>query len=339
MKTEYLFIGGCPRSGTSLLSALIGNLTGVAVVQDFCLLFYLKLAAMRVMLKTQNVELDSNQIDILSVRLVATIDTRETEFFREFLASSLEEVLNQFGKVNGMVLRDFVWLIDRFLFEKLNESDPRKDRGQGTSYLRNFDFSDLLDQESMDRVLQALLKSSAVSLSAIGTNGPKVVCDKTPENLICLDVIDQVMGEDGYNFLHLVRDPVAVFGARRQRLDLGVGKFIEFFKMYSEPSLSPVNCISFATVRYEDIVENPSSVLTRIMHDLDFSCLVDVGSIDELSDSINPGKYINYVGQKVDPKRNLDNINNVSSEEQAEIYNQLGSYCEKYFYGPYRVKS
>ena len=336
MNTEYLFIGGSPRSGTSLLSALIGNLPGVAVAQDLCLFFYLKLAAIKVMLRTQKVPLSEAELPLHAGNMAPSFDTRLTEFFPEFLNSSLEDSLNQFSsQISGKVLREFISLMDTFLFCDLNRPDPRKDRGQGASYLKCIDIPELLDKQSMKQVLQSVLESSATSLCGSGHSAPNIICDKTPENLACIDVIDQVMSQNGFKFLHLLRDPVSVFGARRQRVDTVVDDFIEFFRVYSEPSALTENCNSFATIRYEDILIDPASAIRSVVKGLGLSGLTDEVSFDKLSKNINPGKYISYVGQKIDPQRDLDNRALVNKEEQEFIYQELASYCEKYSYGPY----
>ncbi len=51
MTDKYPFIALCPPSGASLLSALIGNISSVEVVQDLCLIFYLKKAALLLMIE------------------------------------------------------------------------------------------------------------------------------------------------------------------------------------------------------------------------------------------------------------------------------------------------
>ena len=226
-------------------------------------------------------------------------------------------------------------MLDQFLFNKLNVPDPRKDRGQGASYLKCMNFSELFDQKSMKEVLQVVLSSSAAQLSESGSAMPKIICDKTPENLVSIDVIDQVVPADGFRFLHLLRDPVSIFGARRQRLDYGVDDFVKFFRHYSEPIDDLGNCSAFAIVRYENMINNPVSAIQNVVRDLGISHLIDDASVDRLSQNINPGKYLTYVGQKIDPKRDLDNRAMVSKEEQELIYQELAGYCERYSYGPY----
>ena len=330
---DFLFIGGCPRSGTSLLSALIGNLPGVGVVQDLCLLHYLKQAALNVMFS-----LDGESHDIVSILSYAhgpRFDLRGSEFFPAFLNASLEECLNQKESVNGLILREFFVVMDKFLFYDFNKPDPRKDRGAGASYLQHLDLARLFACPTIADVCVEILVSSAQPLGDAPSEKVSLVCEKTPENTAALDVIDFVMAEKGFRYLHLVRDPVSVFGARRQRFDDGVNGFCVFFETYSETSFESQHCLAKAPIRYEDILVNPQATLKKAFDNLSLSSYVR--EFSGFESGINPGKYVSYVGTAVDSGRDLRNREMVSLEEQSYIYETLAPFCEKYSYGPYSI--
>ena len=99
MKKDFVFIGGCPRSGTSLLSALMGNSSGVGVVQDLSLFFYLKKAALQVMLEANGVP--SGESSIKAVNIAWQVDLRQTDFFPSYMSSSVSEALNQYNQINA----------------------------------------------------------------------------------------------------------------------------------------------------------------------------------------------------------------------------------------------
>lgn len=331
MKISYLFIGGCPRSGTSLLSALIGNVTGVGVVQDLCLLFYLKLAALQLMLEADGVSREESQPSTLNI--CPFFDLRQTELLPRYLSSSLVEVLNSYGEINGSLFRLHLAWMDKFLFESLNKPDPRKDRGQGSEYLQRINFPELLSSPSMTSALLDVLRMSARPLSAKDSRFSEIdiVCDKTPENLVSLDLIDACFEGDEYRFIHLVRDPVSVFGARRQRLiNQTPEAFVSYFKAYSRQSFSTVNCASKAIVRYEDLLANPVLEIKRIFDELSLS---SNRCFDALLGPIVPGKYVNYVGSSIDPCRDMLNRSKVSDVEKSYIYEHLSEFSEEFSYG------
>ena len=326
---DFLFIGGCPRSGTSLLSALIGNLPGVGVVQDLCMLFYLKHAALLTMCELNGVPPDS----ILRTLIEHSFDLRETEFFPAFLSCSLEQCLNKKGMINGIVLRKFISNMDNFLFYDYNVPDPRKDRGAGASYLRHLDLAKLFSCPTIADVCVEILVSSSQPLGGAPSEKVSLVCDKTPENTAALDVIDLVMRDKGFRYLQIVRDPVSLFGARRQRFDNGLDGFCLFFKAYSKASFESHHCLAKALIRYEDIVHSPQSSLKKAFDSLNLSSYVQ--EFSGFDSGINPGKYVSYVGSAVDPERDCLKREFVSQEERSYIYEKLAPFCEKYSYGPY----
>ena len=181
----------------------------------------------------------------------------------------------------------------------------------------------------MREALIQTMRQSTLSLSgdSHGEINSLVFCEKAPENVVSIDLIDSVFSSQGYRFLHLVRDPVSVYGSRRQRADNGVEGFVSFFSDYAVPRFEARNCISFATIRYEDIVNNPSQALSVAFDTLG----LDVGS--QSFEVINPGKYVKYVGNSVDASRDLSNRSLVSKDEADYIYGHLSDYCETYGYG------
>lgn len=330
MTAKYLFICGCPRSGTSLLSALIGNISGVGIVQDLCLMFYLKKAALQIMLEVDGVP--EEQTPLLAVNMAPTFDLRPTEFFMQYLSCNVEKALNSYSEIEGRLLRRHISFMDYFLFGALNSPDPRKDRGQGAEYLRKINFDKVLDCDSIASALLEVLKMSACPLCSDEAGAVDIICDKTPENLVALDLIDACFVNSGFRFIHLVRDPVSVYGARRQRMGDSVKNFVAFFKLYSEPYLQCANCEARATVRYEDLLNQPLLELKRVFCELGIS--MD-RSFDALLGPIRPGKYVNYVGTGIDVGRDLANRSMVSDAEKSYIYEELSDFCERYSYGKF----
>ena len=212
MTGHYLFIGGAPRSGTSMLSSLVGNISGIRVAQDLCLFFYLKKAFLRVALQNQGIR-DHRQLESCLFRAVALNDISSMSFLEPYLSASTEEVLNSKSEFIGEVLRTHLSYLDGFLFSSLNVPDPRKDRGQGFSYIKALDFNAILGSSSMREALIEAMRQSTLSLSdnLCGENDSLIFCEKAPENVVAIDLIDSVFGLHGYRFLHLVRDPVSVY--------------------------------------------------------------------------------------------------------------------------------
>ena len=334
MNKNFVFIGGCPRSGTSLLSALMGNFSGVGVVQDLSLFFYLKKAALQVMLEANGVP--SSESSIQAVNIAWQVDLRQTDFFPSYLSSSISEALNQYDQINGRLLRKHLSLMDAFLFNAMNRPDPRKDRGQGAEYLSKIDLGRLMNSSSMSDALLEVLIDSASPLAKRDENqgAIDVICEKTPENIVSLDVIDSCFAANGFRFIHLVRDPVSVFGARRQRVDSSVEYFAKFFKVYSESIFRPSNCVYSSTIRYEDLVNDCQSEIRRVFSELQ---LDSERTFVSSPGSINPGRYISYVGSSVNPERDAANRANVSDEEKKYLYETLGDYCQKYGYGAFSM--
>ena len=330
---EYIFIGGCPRSGTSLLSSLVGNLDGVGVIQDLTAIYQLKRAALYVMFTTNGIPL--SQVNLHILNQIPRIDLRQTEFFPNFLESTLVDCLNSFNGINGRVLRAFLNAMDIFLFRDFNVHDPRKDRRQGALYLQGLCFDEFLNSDNMSACMLSLLRQSARSLSNIQSSGQNfsVICDKTPENLAGIDVISMITSNTGFKFIHLVRDPVAVFGARKQRAPSSAEEFVKFFRTYAVPTISLSSAALSSCVRYEDIISKPNEELNRIISELDLKNKIraplDVGN------RINPGKYSKYVGTSINKSRDAANRSLVSDEEKLQIYSSLSDYCQKYSYGPY----
>ena len=328
----YLFVGGFPRSGTSLLSSLLGNVSGVAVVQDLCLFYYLKQAALRCMGIANG--MNDQEASNWALWNHHQFDLRQTEFIHDFLDNSPLDNLNAPAALRGKILRKHVALMDHFLFVDLNISDPRKDRGQGSSYLRNLKLSQILDCGTMVDAYASFLRASAEMLS-VNTGSPiKLVCDKTPENVNTSDLMDLCFRDDGYRFLLIVRDPVGVFGARRQRTNQSPDAFAEFFKVRAEPLFNMTSCVASAVVRYEDLLKEPESQLSRVFDELN---IPDIAENMYFSSGINPGKYAKYVGLRINPGRDVSNRSKVSESEQKIIYEVLGEYSEKFHYGPYSV--
>ena len=324
---EFLFIGGCPRSGTSLLSSLLGNLEGVAIVQDFTAIHQLKRAALRTIFVLNQMPSSDHHQAILNG--LPKIDLRTTEFFPEFLSLSPEACLNAFKLPSGLILRFFIQYMDIFLFRDFNISDPRKDRGQGTQYLENISLNKLLRCETMSDLFLELLVQASKTLS--NNDDVSVICEKTPENLSNIDVLSMLTEPFGFRFLHLVRDPVSVFGARRQRVDCTVEEFVHFFKNYSEPAFKAGNCNGFSTIKYEDLIANPVASLNNSIKELGLDKLLSVP--ENIGSNVNPGKYVKYVGSSIDNTRDKANRAMVSESEKAMIYQGLSEYCEKYSYG------
>ena len=241
--------------------------------------------------------------------------------------------MNRKTSVQGLILREFFAAMDSFLFDSYNKSDPRKDRGLGASYLQCLDLAKLFACPTIACACVEILTSSAKSLGNDSSDEFSLVCEKTPENTAALDVIDLVMAEKGFRYLHLVRDPVSVFGARRQRFDNGLDGFCVFFEAYSKASFERHHCLAKALIRYEDIVHSPQASLKKAFDSLNLSSYVQEFSWFE--SGINPGKYVSYVGSAVDPERDRLNREIVSQEERSYIYETLAPFCEKYSYGPY----
>ncbi len=310
----------------------MGGLNGIRVVQDLTLLHQLKKAAICTMYALNGV-LEENAINEIYGRL-PEFDLRQTEFFPAFMSSSLDECLNSFGDVNGQIIRNCIRYLDSFLFYSYDIPDPRKDRRQGSLYLRGLNFEELLDADDMATVFRTLLRQSAKCLNnSFGQPDFSVVCEKTPENVANIDVISMVAQGTGYRFLHLVRDPVSVYGARRQRVDSGVEAFVQFFLRFSEPSQSLHDATAFSCIRYEDLIQEPQIVIERALKELDLSRILSVP--EGFQDQINPGKYVNYVGSSIDKSRDAANRQLVTSEERGFIYRSLEAFSEKYGYGHY----
>ena len=315
-----------------MLSALLGNVPGVGVVQDLCLLYYLKQACLQVLCEEKGIK----EKDMLmhSFKAHSRLDLRATEFIYDFLRASPVELLNSPTMLKGKILRRHISLMDEFLFTHLNIDDPRKDRGQGASYLKSIDFGKLLKYGSMVDAYNFILESSATPLSGGEYDSIDLICDKTPENLISLDLIELCSNDVGYYFLHLVRDPVAIFGSRRQRVDISAEMFSDLFAERSMPLFEKRCCIASSVVRYEDLLVDSSSELVRVFGELKLHQLASKAT--SLSE-INPGKYKKYVGKRVDPARNASNIAQVSEAEREIIYQKLSGYCQAFGYGPCSV--
>lgn len=331
MKSKFLFVGGCPRSGTSLLSSLIGNISGVGVVQDLCLMFYLKRVCLEVMYRANG--LPVQDCSLYAVNTVHSIDLRKTEFFPAYLDNTFSQSLNDYHGINGSILRKHISAMDDFLFSSLNATDPRKDRGQGCDYLRKIDFNTLLDSGSMSEVLLKTLNISSTSLiDPLDSTSVDLVCDKTPENIVALDVIDQCFNVPSFYFLRIVRDPVSVFGSRRQRIQSSAEDFVTFFRIYAYMHFSMKNCISQAVIRYEDLLIDSCSAVHAAFDQLGLSLN---RNFKQLTNSMNPGKYLKYVGFEVDSKRDTANRNMVSDSEKNYIYEHLSDFCQEFGYGAY----
>ena len=119
MTAKYLFICGCPRSGTSP-SALIGNISGVGIVQDLCLMFYLKKAALQIMLEANGVPEGQTPL----CNMAPTFDLRSTEFFMQ-----CNVCFKSYFEIEGRLHRSSFFIYGLFSVP-LNSPDPRKDRGQ-----------------------------------------------------------------------------------------------------------------------------------------------------------------------------------------------------------------
>ncbi len=159
-----------------------------------------------------------------------------------------------------------------------------------------------------------------------------ILCEKTPENNVANDVVSSLMNGSSYGYINLVRDPVAVFGSRRQRIPIDVQLFVAHYKHYAEPAFPFESNATVTSIRYEDLVRKPDHELQRVFHDLDLSDLVEIPS--GLVDGINPLKYAKYVGTSIDPARDKSNRSLVSKEEASYIYKHLHGFCKKNCYGP-----
>ena len=329
---SYLFIGGCPRSGTSLLSSLIGNISGVGVVQDLTALYQLKSAALLFAASENGATNEELYGFVLNNSF--RCDLRTTQFFDDFLSKSLNQCLNAgTSRPEGRLLRRFLSCMDIFLFHDYNTPDPRKDRSSGSSYLKNIDLDQLLRCDSMRECFLQLLHQSCLHLSDAPTTFSEIslICEKTPENNVAIDVISMLMNGMPYNYINLVRDPVSVFGARKQRVSSGVEDFVAFHKYYSEPAFQLDSCSRFATVRYEDLIQDPVLELKKVFSSLGLSNSYLIP--DGLANCISPGKYVKYVGDSIDIDRDKQNRSMVSSDEASYIYEHLSPFCEKYLYG------
>lgn len=336
--TDYLFVGGCPRSGTSLLSALIGNIRGVGVVQDLTAIYQLKNAALRFLAKENGVQ-DSQLFSLVLNTSCFKSDLRTTEFFPQFLSKTLDQCLNGgFSNPEGRLLRTFIGRMDVFLFHDYNKPDPRKDRSSGASYLSPLSISKMLECDSMRECFLSLLHQSCLALAPFPakelTSEFSLLCEKTPENNVANDVISLLMNGLEYRYINLVRDPVAVYGARKQRVPSGVQDFVNFHYGYAEPAFKFDNNSFFYTLRYEDLVTDPNSELIKAFNALNLEHVL-TDSNDLVGDQISPGKYVKYVGSSIDLARDQANRSMVSEDEKFYIYQKLGPFCEKYSYGPY----
>ena len=287
-------IGGAPRSGTSLLSTLISQIPGVAVAHDSGIYYYLKLAAIRTLVRAQTGEVsDYNTTD----DLMPINDLRSNKIFQSFLEASPADLLklNQ-NNILRAIMDDWFRALWLFWVNDGNLPDPTKDRGTANHFLELLNGHEIINSTSIKILIQNHIEKFAISMNDVDEEGQILFGEKTPDNTVCADVI-QTINPD-CKFINLVRDPISVYAAKCRRMgNVDLQSFCHWFNVKSTFKFADQNKI--LKIYYHDILADSAKVMENVCSFL----LLEKQSIDFSKGFTPPQHYNKYVGKSIDPSR------------------------------------
>ncbi|MCG9736414.1 sulfotransferase, partial [Pseudoalteromonas shioyasakiensis] len=196
-----ILIGGCDRSGTTLLGSLLGTIEGAVV-------------------------------------------TPESQFKTEFV--------ERFGLEEKLTDDHISWLLNHWRFLLWDFSKEEK------SMIR-----DAVTDKSLEYFCEVAVKCYAKKHKI---NNPIIWIDHTPNNLRKTSVINDLFSKGSVNYIHIVRDPRAVYSSVK---DLDWGPNTAFFgaKWYAVNIASALaNEVpnNIYRVKYEDVLDSKEKTLKSI---------------------------------------------------------------------------
>jgi hypothetical protein len=217
---KKVFIGGCDRSGTTLLGSLIGKVEGAVV-------------------------------------------TPESQFKTEFVEN--------FGLLNELNISHVTWLIHHWRF-----------------VLWDFEASELdeIKEKALGQRLEVFCEI-AVIIYARKNNIKKVSLwvDHTPDNMRKCQIIKKLFGEDYISFIHIVRDPRAVFSSVKN-LDWGPNTAFFGAKWYAvNITNSIVNEMSYNIfrVRFEELIVHNEQILLEVCKEISICYILSERTISSFT--------------------------------------------------------
>ena len=204
--------------------------------------------------------------------------------------------------------------------------DPRKDRALGFEYLKCLNWDRFMAGADY-RELSTSFCQNFVHLFYPEKTNIQLLGEKTPENLMSLDIIDQMHPNSPK--IVIVRNPIAIWGSKKERF-LKKGMTVDAFAhsiAHLSPSLNKVSKQKNIFVRYEDLTVDCLGILNNIFNFLGVDTL---SSTDELLK--NSGSYASYVGNAINTKRNINNLSLVDAHEREILENICSGYLNTFGY-------
>jgi len=219
-------------------------------------------------------------------------------------------------------------------FRGFSANDPRKDRYHGSRYLSCLDSEIYANNQCSDTYLDLFHRFLFLFCQHYfpeKSSSSHLFCgEKTPENLFSIDLIRFLYPKA--KFLCVVRDPVAIFGAKKERFGWSAEKFAQ--AIHLEFIWLKFMRESIKVIRYEDMVASPENVLGECLEFLLPASMTS--SSAEILDSsktfnLSPGVYEKYVGNSIDPARDISNIAKVDDTEKKYLYDALDELYQAFY--------
>ena len=344
------FVGGFARSGTSLLTSILNSSPHIFCAQDTGFMTSAKFSYSSMV---RDREPDSvlpfieEPFSIFPHGGSECVGFSMSRFvnIEQFNHIDLLSALNQESlslSLGGFAGKDVAVYTNRILYGYLFElwfrgfsaNDPRKDRYHGSHYLSCLDSKIYANNQCSDTYLDLFHRFLFLFCQHYfpgKCSSSNLICgEKTPENLFSIDLIKFLYPEA--KFLCVVRDPVAIFGAKKERFGWSVEKFaqatqLEFIWLkYMKESIK--------VIRYEDMVAAPEDVLGECLEFLLPTSMI-AGSDETIKSSdqfnLSPGVYEKYVGNSIDPARDISNIAKVDDTEKSYLYSALDELYQSFY--------
>lgn len=344
------FVGGFARSGTSLLTSILNASPHIFCAQDTGFMTSAKFSYASMV---RDREPDSllpfiekpfsifphGGSDVVGFSMSRFVNIEQFNHIDLLSALNQEPFSLSLG---GFVGKDVAVYTNRILYGYLFElwfrgfsaNDPRKDRYHGSHYLACLDSEIYANNQCLDNYLDLFHRFLFLFCQHYfpsKSSSAHLVCgEKTPENLFSIDLIRFLYPEA--KFLCVVRDPVAIFGAKKERFGWSVEQFAQ--ATYLEFIWLKFMKESIKVIRYEDMICTPEDVLSECLEFLLPASAI--GSPDKKFTSpelfsLSPGVYEKYVGSSIDVTRDLANISNVNDAEKKYLYEALDELYQAFY--------
>lgn len=322
------FVGGLPRSGTSLLSTLINAHPEVSCAQDTVLMPALKYGFCDILQQNSNLEEFGIPSHLSAERLSWLVNLESnkynTDIIHKAIKMPISTMLSTISNESTFMSNVISKYILSFYLLGFQQPDPRKDRAKAIQYLRCFDIQGILNgHDNYLDMCEKMWKNFSSMLLHKDSNRVSLYGEKHPTNLISSDMINICF--PSAKFICLVRHPNGVLGAKKDR-GYNINTVLNDY-LLAGPFLQHLTRKQTIFIRYEDLIVNPSYILNKIFSFLGVSPLEQ----EVFTRILNQGTYQKYVGASIDPNRNYENLKKVTPKESKILSQKLNSFLDKFY--------